>query len=58
MAIIMDYISKGGAHITVNDRALDNSPENRERVYNNLSAIITRIEMRRIEKEMREKGEI
>ncbi|MBP3702896.1 MAG: hypothetical protein J6I65_03820 [Lachnospiraceae bacterium] len=54
MAIIADYISEGGAHILVNDEALDNSPENRERIYRNLSQIITRIEMRKIEQKIME----
>lgn len=41
--IVMDYISEGGARIMVDDSALDNSPENRERVYKNLSRICTKI---------------
>lgn len=43
MAIIEDYISEGGAHIMVDDSALDNSPENRKKIYDNLSRICTKI---------------
>ncbi|MCM1246455.1 MAG: hypothetical protein NC293_12510 [Roseburia sp.] len=52
--IIKDYISEGGVHIKVNDDALDDSPENRERIYKNLSRIATNILIRKYREERKE----
>lgn len=51
MAIIEDYISEGGAYIMVDDSALDNSPENRKKIYDNLSRICTKIYLNKAMKE-------
>jgi hypothetical protein len=50
--LVEDYISEGGARIKVYDDALDNSPENRERVYKNLSRIITNIQINKYKREL------
>lgn len=50
--LVEDYISEGGARIKVYDDALDNSPENRERVYKNLSRIITNIQINKCKREL------
>ncbi|MCI9412532.1 MAG: hypothetical protein HFG36_10790 [Eubacterium sp.] len=50
--LLEDYISEGGARIKVYDDALDNSPENRERIYNNLSRIVTDICIKKYKKEI------
>ena len=50
--LVEDYISEGGARIKVYDDALDNSPENRERVYKNLSRIVTDIQINKYKKEL------
>lgn len=50
--LVEDYISDGGARIKVYDDALDNSPENRERIYKNLSRIITNIQINKYKKEL------
>lgn len=50
--LVEDYISEGGARIKVYDDALDNSPENRERVYKNLSRIVTDIQINKCKKEL------
>lgn len=44
--LVEEYISEGGAHIKVYDDFIDDSPENRERIYNNLSRIVTGIMLR------------
>ncbi len=50
--LVEDYISEGGARIKVYDDALDNSPENRERVYKNLSRIVTDIQINKWKREL------
>lgn len=50
--LVEDYISEGGVRIKVYDDALDNSPENRERVYKNLSRIVTDIQINKYKKEL------
>lgn len=50
--LVEDYISEGGARIKVYDDALDNSPENREKVYKNLSRIVTGIQINKYKKEL------
>lgn len=50
--LVEDYISEGGVRIKVYDDALDNSPENRERVYKNLSRIITNIQINKYKREL------
>lgn len=47
--LVKDYISEGGAHIKIYDDFIDDSPENRERIYNNLSRIVTGILLRQYE---------
>ena len=56
MAIIEDYISEGGAHIQVDDSALDNSPENRKKIYDNLSRICTKIYLNKAMREHEEEN--
>lgn len=55
--IIKEYISPGGVHIKVNDDALDDSPENRERIYRNLSRIATNILIRKYREEREKEDE-
>lgn len=50
--LVEDYISEGGVRIKVYDDALDNSPENRERVYKNLSRIVTNIQINKCKREL------
>ncbi len=55
--LVKDYISKGGAHIKIYDDFIDDSPENRERIYNNLSRIATGILLRQYDEAMeKQKG--
>lgn len=50
--LVEDYISEGGVRIKVYDDALDNSPENRERVYKSLSRIVTNIQINKCKREL------
>lgn len=50
--LVKDYISEGGVRIKVYDDSLDNSPENREKVYKNLSRIVTGIQINKYKKEL------
>lgn len=49
--LVKDYISEGGVHIKIYDDFIDDSPENRERIYNNLSRIVTGILLRQYDEE-------